>query len=103
MEAGVEAGDLRQVGPGGSDGVDRGKAVRLVQWCKRDERRKLGKQRVVDPRRIVTRATVDDTVADGADRAALIVLANPGDQAADAVGLDPVRPRLIGIAMRSRA
>lgn len=69
VERGVETGDLRQSGPGTTDGGDPREIVRLMQRRQRTELKKLGLQRPCDDGgTVAVRTTVDDAMPDGGQR-----------------------------------
>ena len=65
VEGGIKAGDLRHFGRDGGDRTDRGDIVRLVQRRKRNKRRKVGHDMVIDQHRLgIAEPAMDDAVAD---------------------------------------
>jgi hypothetical protein len=78
MEAGVEAGDLRNAGQIRADGFDRGEVVRLMQRRERDQRPQILEDlRRHDRRPEELRPAVHDPMADAEDAGAAVAGAHP--------------------------
>ena len=90
MESRVEASDLRQSWIEGKRGANRSKVVRLMQRRKRDQRFELGEQfRSYALRPYVPGSSVDDTMADRGDPAAIELLLRPRNEEGECVARRP--------------